>query len=74
MINEINRGWEMGYGWILGITAIVIILVLTGVIINQKRQYNRLKNKSPLDIIKDRYAKGEISKEEFEDKRRALIV
>ncbi|OFY56115.1 MAG: hypothetical protein A2X22_14405 [Bacteroidetes bacterium GWF2_49_14] len=64
----------MGYGWILGITAIVIILVLIGVIINQKRQYNRLKNKSPLDIIKDRYAKGEISKEEFEDKRRALIV
>jgi len=70
-MNELNRGWELGYGWIIGIIILIIILIL--VVVSQKRNNRRIKEKSPMDIIKDRYARGEISKDEFEEKRRSIL-
>lgn len=71
MMNELNHGWEMGYGWIIGIIILIIIIILVAV--SQKKNNRRLKDKTPMDIIKERYARGEISKEEFEEKRRSIL-
>jgi putative membrane protein len=49
---------------ILGIIAIV--RYLGGSAISQRDE------KTPLDVLKERYAKGEINKKEFEDKKRDL--
>jgi putative membrane protein len=57
----LHFGWIF---WIIVAIAIVIIVLL----IRQKHT----KSKSALDILKDRYAKGEISKEEFERKKKDL--
>ena len=34
--------------------------------------YQRTKNESPLDILKNRFAKGEITKEEYEESKKTL--
>ena len=76
------RGFGMGFGW-FGLIFFVIIL---GVIIwfissilrnstikNIERQDGFLnRGKTPLDILEERYAKGEIDDEEFEKRKRLL--
>ena len=64
-----------GYG---GIFMWLIVLVLVGVVIYYLLQISRSKGsdgsiiKTPLDILKKRYAKGEIDKEEFDRKKKDL--
>ena len=72
-MNDLNHAWEMGYGWIVGIILLVIIVVLVIVVVSQKKSNRRIKDSSPMDIIKARFARGEISKEEFEEKRKSLL-
>jgi putative membrane protein len=61
-------GWGMGFGWIFMI--IFWVLVFLGVVYfvqaATKRGKGRGLKEMPLDILKKRYAKGEITKEEFE--------
>jgi putative membrane protein len=62
-------GWY-GYGWVyalLGVIALVVILYL--VLRDQRAQE---KGDRALEILKERYAKGEITKEEFEEMRKNL--
>ena len=57
----------------------LIFLVLIGVVIYFLLQASKSKGsagsttETPLDILKKRYAKGEIDKEEFEQKKKDLI-
>ena len=66
-----NWGHMMGYGYGGGFMWL-IVLVLVGVVIYFLLQASKSKGsagsttETPLDILKKRYAKGEIDKEEFD--------
>jgi uncharacterized membrane protein len=74
MMDGMNNNWGMwyGYGWIIGL---LILVVVIGVIVNafqRRKNLNRPKYNSPQDILKTRYAKGEISKVEYDEKRKHI--
>ena len=77
--------WGMGYhsmmGGGMGIVMIIFWVVLVGAlvllvsgVVNSIRgsQAKNDKLQKPLEILKERYARGEIEKAEYEDKRRSL--
>ena len=59
----------MGFFWIFVIA--IIVLVIQYIIKNQN-QIDRGSNKNALNILEERYAKGEIEKKEFEEKKKDL--
>jgi putative membrane protein len=69
---EMMGGFGMGFGGILWIAIIGVIVFLVWQYLKQDKNLGNSKN-SPLEILKQRYAKGEIDKEEYEEKKRDLI-
>ncbi len=66
--------WRLN-GGIMGIFVLFFwLLVITGAIylIKYLFQGQHQKVKSPIDILKERYAKGEITKEEFDKMKKDL--
>lgn len=61
-------GWMMFFWWFL-IIAVIIISIKW---LNDRRTKTS-ENEKPLEILKRRYAKGEIDKEEFEERKKELI-
>ena len=76
-----NGPW---HGWFMGPFMMIIFLVIVVVVVlllvrwlgghglGQSGPHHPLPGRSPLDILKERFAKGEIDKEEFEERRRVL--
>ncbi len=74
-------GPEMGWGWmflngLLWLVIIVLVVILTvwarGRITPGTRG-TTITQETPLDILKKRYARGEIDKEEFDQKKKDLM-
>jgi len=67
-------GGAMGIGMLLfwGLIIAAIVVLARGFGGASKGSEPRLREKTPLDILGERYAKGEIGKAEFEEKRRDL--
>lgn len=68
-------GWAMGFGgpfmlvfWLLLVIAIVVFVKWLGA----QGSPPGPREKSPLEVLQDRYARGEIDREEYEGKRRDL--
>ncbi len=53
-------------------SAIIGVLVLVAIYFGLELRRMKKSEKSPLEVLKERYAKGEISKEEFEAKKKDL--
>jgi putative membrane protein len=75
--------WGEGYGWFLGpivwllfivVAIIVVVLVLRwlGVSGGPAAGLPGTAARTPLDILKERFAKGEIDKKEYDERRKVL--
>lgn len=64
--------WGMGWWWIIGLIIVIAVVWIFVKSMNQNAGPTQSPGKSALDILKERYAKGEIEKEEFEEKKREL--
>lgn len=63
-----DYGWEMGFGWVFMIIfwALVIFGVFFVVQAAMRIGKGEAQKETPLDILKKRYARGEITREDFE--------
>lgn len=67
--------WFDGYGgpWMMILWWVLIIAVIVVLVRYLIPGQSNSSSKSAIDILKERYARGEISKEEFEEKKKDLI-
>jgi putative membrane protein len=67
-----GMGFGMAWWWIIGLVLVAAIIWTIIRSTGHNNQNNTADHKSALDILKERYARGEIDKEEFETKKRDL--
>ena len=76
MWNWGGLGWGMmglGIFWMVIFWGAIIALIVWGVRRFSCHNVYRTSPNSPLDIAKERYAKGEITKEQFEQLKKDLM-
>ena len=67
-----NIPYNMFIIWIIPITLIVIISIAVYMIANSKKRNNKTASNSALEILSERFAKGEIDEEEYKYKKKIL--
>jgi putative membrane protein len=69
-------GGAMGIGMLFfwGLIIAAIVVLARGLGAGSGRGEPKVREKTALDILRERYARGEIDKNEFEQKRRDLSV
>ena len=68
-----HQMWGMGGSWMI-LWWIFLIALIVGIIMFITRLGATGPGKSALDILKERYVRGEISKQEFEDKKKDITT
>jgi len=68
-----NQGFMGGFMWIFWIIVIVGLVFLIKWIVQQNKPGESKSEENSLEILKKRYAKGEINKDEFEQKKKDLL-
>lgn len=64
----------MGFWWIWVILVPLFVIALVYVInFNQKGGSQNFKSDTAIEILKKRYARGEIDKNEFEERKKVLL-
>lgn len=74
-----SMGWGWGWGMLGGVQMVLWwVLIVLGIVVLAKWLFGstgvggRSGGQRALDILKERYARGEMNKEEFEQKKRDL--
>jgi putative membrane protein len=62
-----------GFMWIFWVLIVVGLVLVVKWIVQQNRPVESRANESPLEILKKRYARGEIDKAKFEEKKKELF-
>jgi len=75
MANYMMGGWGFGFGWIFMI--LFWGLIIWGIVAlfhwtTHQTHDKETEGKKALEILKERYVKGEINKEEFEQKKKDI--
>ena len=76
MTIDAGLGWGAGL-WMLGglVLTIGVVVLIVWVVMSASRRVDdegRRPQQTPLDILRERYARGELSAEEFEQAKRVL--
>ena len=67
------NGFGMGFGmWIFWIIVVVAVVLVEKLMIVGSSNQSSMISASPLEILKKRYASGEINQEEFESMKKEL--
>lgn len=73
-----HGGYGLPFWWVgAGLRLLFMAAVVTGIIylfrnFSRRGDWRSHRGESPLEILQKRYARGEISKEEFEEMKRNL--
>ena len=67
-----GMGWGMGFGWLFMIVFWALVIVGIAALIRWFSDQSGSHGKTALEILRERYARGEIQKEEYEQKKRDL--
>jgi putative membrane protein len=68
---KMTGGFGMSFMWIFWVAIMVVVIALAWLYTGKgKRSENSVP--SALEVLKQRYAKGEINKDEYEEKRKDL--
>jgi len=65
-------GFGMGFMWIILIIIIVAVILVAKGYVSPAKKEGESPRESALDVLQKRYARGEMSKQEFEKKKRDL--
>jgi len=65
-------GWGMGFGWIFMILFWALVILGIVALIKWLSDQSGSRGKTALEILQERYARGEIQREEYEQKKRDL--
>lgn len=68
-----GHGWGMGWWWIVGVLVLIAVIWIIVKSMNQNTGSAQSSGKSALDILKERYASGEIDQEEYEKRKKDLM-
>jgi len=64
--------WNMGMMWIVWLPVVVFCFIFLYRFFDHANKNKYLEKESPLDILKSRYANGELSTAEYEERKKTL--